>query len=326
MFRRILIFGIKAAVSVGLFIIVFRQTEVEGFNQRLAGFDFIWLFGVLPFQVLQICLLACRWWLAASAIDCSDLRPRQLLRFTLSGLFFNQALPSTVGGDGIKMWLAWRSGLRKSHAVHSVLVDRFSGLLALFVLSLAGTPLLFSMAVAGPFKWLPLLLSLFGLAASAVLLGLGSLSERTRSGRRYRLSRLLLDFAHSCYLALLRVPSALWMLVVSVLVHMCTVIIVAMLARALGLSMTLHQAFVVVPTVLLISTIPISVAGWGVREGAFLFALAALGFAAADALGLSVLFGLSLLVAGAPGGLAWLISNADARGTGRIPLRSMADG
>src|SRR5262249_57096636 len=49
--------------------------------------------------------------------------------------------------------------------------------------------------------------------------------------------------------------------------HLLNVLVFWMLGQSLGLTMTLHQWFVVAPTVLFISMLPISVGGWGVREG-----------------------------------------------------------
>jgi hypothetical protein len=63
---------------------------------------------------------------------------------------------------------------------------------------------------------------------------------------------------------------------------------------------------VLVPLVVLVSMLPVSVAGWGVREGAMVVALGAVGVDRATALTTSVLFGLALAATGIPGGLLWL--------------------
>ena len=65
---------------------------------------------------------------------------------------------------------------------------------------------------------------------------------------------------------------------------------------------------IMLPLILLVSMAPISIAGWGVREGAMIVALALVGVSDGDALALSVLFGLALLVIGVIGGVVWILS------------------
>ena len=63
---------------------------------------------------------------------------------------------------------------------------------------------------------------------------------------------------------------------------------------------------VLVPPIVLVTTLPISIAGWGVRESATVIGFGFIGVAPADALALSVLFGLVQIVMGVPGGIMWL--------------------
>ena len=63
------------------------------------------------------------------------------------------------------------------------------------------------------------------------------------------------------------------------------------------------------PPVLLVMTLPISIAGWGVREQAMVAAFALVGVPGEGALALSIMFGLMGLITGLPGGVVWLISS-----------------
>jgi hypothetical protein len=62
----------------------------------------------------------------------------------------------------------------------------------------------------------------------------------------------------------------------------------------------------IVPPVTLLQLVPISLAGWGVREAALVVALGWFGVPAEAALAISVLVGLCLILVGLPGGLIWL--------------------
>jgi len=63
------------------------------------------------------------------------------------------------------------------------------------------------------------------------------------------------------------------------------------------------------PTVILIATVPISIAGWGVREGAMMTAFTFAGLTAADGLVVSVLYGAGLFAVGAIGGAIWILGS-----------------
>jgi glycosyltransferase 2 family protein len=90
--------------------------------------------------------------------------------------------------------------------------------------------------------------------------------------------------------------------------HLLNVFVLWMLGQSLGLTVTLDQWFVVAPTVLLISMLPISVGGWGVREGAMVVALHGFGLSTEEALLPSILFGLCAVAATLPGAIFWVIS------------------
>jgi hypothetical protein len=59
---------------------------------------------------------------------------------------------------------------------------------------------------------------------------------------------------------------------------------------------------------MLISMVPISIAGWGVREGAMVSAFGLVGLRAADALAMSIVFGLIVSLVGVPGGVIWALT------------------
>ena len=85
---------------------------------------------------------------------------------------------------------------------------------------------------------------------------------------------------------------------------------VYVLALALGIEVTAVDCIALFPPVLLVTALPISIAGWGVREGAMMVAFGFIGVAPESALVLSVLFGLVVIVASLPGGLIWVLTGA----------------
>ena len=106
----------------------------------------------------------------------------------------------------------------------------------------------------------------------------------------------------------LRARYALPSIGLAVFIQVSVALMVLVLARTLGAEVTWLDCLILMPPVLLISMVPISIAGWGVREGAMVAAFGLVGMAPETAFALSVLFGLVTMAVGLPGGLVWLLS------------------
>jgi uncharacterized membrane protein YbhN (UPF0104 family) len=96
--------------------------------------------------------------------------------------------------------------------------------------------------------------------------------------------------------------------VASFAVHFLTIAVVWCLAQSVAASANFTLLLYLVPPVLLIATVPVSIAGWGVREGSMIVAFAYAGLAQSDGLIVSVLFGLTTFAIGIVGGLIWIAS------------------
>jgi uncharacterized protein (TIRG00374 family) len=87
--------------------------------------------------------------------------------------------------------------------------------------------------------------------------------------------------------------------------HLGRVAVVFVLAIALGIWVSPFDAFTLVPAALLLAMVPISLAGWGVREVVFIQAFSLAGVAPSNALALSLVYGLVGLITGLLGGAVW---------------------
>src|SRR5690606_26675665 len=94
----------------------------------------------------------------------------------------------------------------------------------------------------------------------------------------------------------------------SVVVHVAVVASVWLVARGLAIQVSMIDCLVLVPPIVLATTLPISIAGWGVRESATVVGFGFIGVAPADALALSVAFGFVQILIGLPGGIVWMTS------------------
>ena len=302
--RRILSLVIKAAVSGLLLYFALNLVNLGTVANRLSQIDLVWIALGLLLLVAQTFLLALRW--GQIVIACGAALPlARLFRFSMIAMFFNQTLPSSVGGDAVRIWLAgkqtnWRI------AAYSVFLDRVVGVIALALLVVICLPWSLDLVRNPVGRGALLVIGLGSIAAGAVFIGLAW--ERLSILQRWSPTRHLVASAEIA-VKILRSPRALAaILSLSILVHLLTVLAAWCAARSVSANLSLaHSLFLVLP-VILITIIPISIAGWGVREGAMVAAFAYAGLPQSDGLIVSLLFGAGYLLLGAAGGIVWILT------------------
>ncbi len=302
-----LVIGAKLAVTGLLLFLVLRNVALDEVAARLAGLSFWPLAAAAGLIGLQtVVVVTWRWEKILGAIDRTVPRWR-LVGIVVISLFFNQVLPSTVGGDGMRMWLLRRRGRPLGAAVRSVIIDRVLGLLGLLLLSLAGALGLLWLHPDSAPVWGVLLVGLGGVAAIAG----APLLLRLSAWLPFQALRRNLETIAKELRTLWRSKALLGQLIaVSVLGHLLLSLAIWCTGLGIGVAFPLLASLAVLPAVLLAASLPISIAGWGVREGGMVVGLGLLGVATSDAALVSVFFGLLMLAFGAAGGLAWLLQHS----------------
>lgn len=253
-------------------------------------------------------LLALRW-RAILADGGHHLRYAVLLRLLFIGWFFNQLLPTGIGGDAVRVWMCRKLGMDLGASIRGVLIDRAWGYVLVVFLSLGGLPVLLRV-IQDPLQrrsLIALLLIAFaGMIAGLVLQRLPAALMHFRPVASIAtLSRQACD--------LLRKPrDAFFVIALSAVGLALTILAVKLVGDSLGVYLPLLTWVIVLPPVMLIQLVPMSVGGWGVREAALVVLLGHFGVAEEPALAVSLLVGISQIVVGLPGGLMWLAaSNTD---------------
>jgi uncharacterized membrane protein YbhN (UPF0104 family) len=275
----------------------------------------LWLASLSIYLVTQV-VSALRWQVFAQPLGFRQ----SWLHFTrlyFIGMFFNLFLPTSVGGDVARAWYLNAGSGRKMAAAVSVFVDRLSGLLLLLVLALFG-----SLAYLGSLPaWV--LSSVWGTAGSALLGFLGLLllkrwlspfdrARRLVEGIRYFGSRPWLILGTS---------------LLSLIVQAANVIIVWLLGIAIAAPVPAGYYWILVPMITLLTILPISVNGMGVREGGMVLFLTPLGISEAAAVSLAFLWFSVFTAASVIGAGVYLVGSLP-RPEGRVhdePLRSDSD-
>ncbi|MEB3187517.1 MAG: lysylphosphatidylglycerol synthase transmembrane domain-containing protein [bacterium] len=289
--------GLQIAVTAVAVVFILRVADPARVAGVLTRVQPAWLLAAIGLWA-GIQALAILKWQAANALQGVHASLAVTARAHLVGMFFNTFLPSSFGGDAVRAYqLARRSG-RTAGSVGSVIVDRFLSLHALLVAAggavlglpalrqAVSMPTLVAVSLAGtaPF-FMPLLLTRSPLSRLVGRLpGLASVLEAfVAPGAARRTGTLYL--------------MALVMQVLNALMHVW-------ICRSLGLDVPAAYVMGFVPVMVLIGSLPVSVNGLGLREGALVYFLGRAGVPAAEALAVGFLSLLMLLLAGAVG--AWV--------------------
>jgi uncharacterized membrane protein YbhN (UPF0104 family) len=295
----------QLAISVGLIVWVLRQVDLSGLEARLADITFVPVILAVTAMFFQMAVGAYRWRRINDILGIESSFGWHW-REVMAGLFFSQLLPSSIGGDAYRIWAVARGlGYGFVRGTLSVISDRALGLAALLGLIGLTLPVLaLLIGLSEAFCALTLVVAI-GLAFFALIVGYGKVP--------FWLSWLKITQALMApAIALKRILSLNGefkvQLAIGLVIHFLPAFTLLMLAASFGVVLSPLEALVLMPPVMLLSILPISVAGWGVREGVMVAAFALLGRDAHDAVVLSVAFGLVMLLIGLLGGIIWGIS------------------
>jgi glycosyltransferase 2 family protein len=314
--RRILLSTIKIAISAALLYLALRKVNLSELASRINIASLGWIGMAIAVTFLQIFVGVLRW--REIGAECgAPLATTQAMRFNLIGTFFNQTLPSSIGGDAVRLWLVARGGAGWRAATYSIFVDRAIGLIALAIIIVASLPWSYSL-ISDPHGRSALLFVDFAALAGGVgFLVLGRL--RWPWVKRWWGTHHL----HACSVIANRVifsrERGPTIAVLSLLVHVLAVVIAWCVVQSIAAPVLFGQIFQLVPPVMLITMLPISIAGWGVREATMGLAFGYAGLMTNEGVNVSLLYGAVSFIVGAFGGLVWILS-AEKAAQGSAPI------
>ncbi|WP_150913159.1 lysylphosphatidylglycerol synthase transmembrane domain-containing protein [Marinobacter halotolerans] len=285
--------------------------DLEQLVVELSRFSLLAVGMALLVSVAQVALSAWRWRYTARRLGLGLTMKAAVTEYYLA-MFLNQCLPGGVMGDVNRAWRHGSGSGERQKALHGVMIERLSGQLVMFAVAvcggfwlIAGHPDLQMLAdnwangVIGP--------ALVLIAVFVLVLGLGS---RAWQGLR----RYLATLGRDIYRGLLN-PRSLPLQIVSSLLVVASYLGVFWLLAASGREgMSAEQTLTLLALcslLLLAMVIPLTVAGWGVREGAAAVLWPLAGLPAEQGVALSVGYGLTVLLSSLPGGL-FVFSRASA--------------
>lgn len=315
---------LRTLVSVGLLAVLIQRVRGSSLLPAFERGRATWLLGALALTLVGILLSTIRWRQVLEALGLHT-RTRTLFSHYLAGLFVGNFLPSTIGGDVLRVTRLSAANGDRPDTFASVVLERLTGWLILPVLTILAMVINPGLGQLGAASAVAIAIA----AATLVLLvGVLVVAASPRLGGRLTGTARWQRFAGAVHLGLRRLRehpgAALSVLAVGFAYQLVVVLTGLLAARSLGLDISLTASLAFMPAVAIAQVLPISLGGLGVREGAFVLFLGPLGVPAASAIALGLLvYGLNLVVSllGAP---AFAIGGRTPPATGATTMRHAA--
>lgn len=306
--------GIALAVMVWLL----RKMGVANLGQTLrqCADQWYWLVAALLLSLIPLLLCVIRWKMILDAQNMRLAWPRITSIFFI-GLFFNSFMIGPTGGDLVKAYLTAReTHHKKTEAVSSIFIDRIVGLLSLAAIVAFMILLRWDFFMSNP-ETRKVTLPVLGVCTA--LLGGGTLAfsvhlfETFPFLKRLTVHPLLgkiavvVEKVYNAFYVCRQHPRLLAQICLySITLQVVFVGVAALVGKALGLAIPFMDYMMFCPMIGLISAIPVTPGGLGIREGASVHLWAVLAVAADKAFLLAFLPFLFLIVWGLPGGILFL--------------------
>ncbi len=309
--RRLLVWLVKIVVSAGLLWLLLSRVDFARLWHHARHASPAWLGTALGLYLAMIVVSAWRWQLLLRA-QRIDVAGRRLVNSYLVATFFNNFLPSNIGGDVIRVTDTATAAGSKTLATTIILMDRGIGLLGLFLVAGVGA----SVAAAfGPsMPWLaPALWLCFagGLAVAVpVVMRPGAVARLLAPLRRFHqdwVGERILRFTG----ALGRFGEAPVALSScfggAIVVQVVLVGFYAAIVRSMGIAVSPWHLAVIVPVSFIVQMVPVSVNGFGVREATFTYYFSRLGLPIESALAVSFMGAVLIMLFSLSGAAAYLL-------------------
>jgi uncharacterized membrane protein YbhN (UPF0104 family) len=281
--KRLLIFVLKVLVTVSLFLILFSYIgfqEILNKINKLGIGTAIWILFLLTIQQFASAL---RWGFILNKIG-ERIDARKVIQIFMAGAIANSVLITSLAGLSVRVLLLSKSGTSVKRAIYSLAVEKFFSSGTLLICFVAGMAFLSNIDSSTPpesFRFAMLIV-----IAALVLTGLGLvLLARFQFSKASELLEMIRNSITN--------PAAFAMvLLLSIFIVTLGFLSVATIAVGLGVEISLAPLIAILPGIAIMSALPLSLGGWGVREVSMVVGFGVLGVDGGDALATSLTYGL----------------------------------
>jgi len=309
-----LLLAAKLSVSVALLAYLFITTDRDALQRRMRTGDTFYLVAAMALYGLTLAIAVWRWRLLLHTQGYRASMGRLSASY-LVATFFNNFLPSNIGGDVIRVRDSSKLTGSTTTSLAVVVIDRILGLGALYVLALgayvAAGPQLRDLAGARPA--LMALGILFAVLAYVFFRpGTARRVMAAVGGTHLPWAQARFEQVQGAVHVYREEVAAVWAAFAgSIALQALVVYYYFFVGRALHIPVALSACFLIVPLCTLVQTLPISFNGWGVRESVFILYFAQLGLPRESALAFSLVGAGLMVLLSLSGAVVWTSRGED---------------
>lgn len=302
---------------------VFSLVDVNELKPLISSIDKKLFVGAVAVHLIAFFIMSIRWWLILISID-KPVKYSRIFPSYYLGLFCNNFLPTAMGGDVVRIAKLRAEGVDTNLLIFSTLSDRVIGLLAIIIMGIIG--LNTSAAVQETVNHeARLMINAFSCIVFISLLLIMHSGLRNylfdKSIKKLALPTKLKNLFVYCNNSLESLKSNSLVpkvVLLSLISQLMIIICYYLIGRSLHVELHLMEYILLVPIVALLSSIPVSIGGLGVREGTIVFLLGAVGISTPNAVSISLLYLTVLILVTIPGSIFLLISKRNIDNT--VPI------
>lgn len=302
-------FSIKLLISLFLLFLIFNKIDYKDFIENIKVVSFVVLIVTVLFAGIKAVIEPLRWKIILNART-EKFSFFYLFSLYMIGGFFNIFLPTTIGGDVVRIFYIKNDKFSALKATNTVLFERLTGAYAVFIMSIIAVLVgwnLFVYEVKIPI----LAVSIISVVVlTSIFFSYKKITKITRQiSSKYKISiikkiyLLIREFDYTEYSYRLIFISMFF----SFLIQFIVIGVTIMIGNALGLNnISIFHYFIIIPPIWVITLLPISIGGFGVREGLFALFLVPMGVSIEQSTLLSLLSFFPFIFVGLLGGLFYL--------------------
>ncbi|MBE9065501.1 flippase-like domain-containing protein [Leptolyngbya cf. ectocarpi LEGE 11479] len=300
---------IKIIVSVTLLTLIVSQLDILQTWQQLHTLSGAFVLLALVFYTSLQWLSCWRWQLVLQSQG-YQVPMKQLVSSYFAGMWLNIFLPGSLGGDVYRVYQVTQFIQDAETALVSVFLERFTGLVALSAIAVMGLPAAFQFI--GRWDIITLFLGALGALVGTVLLIMSPhlLKWAAPWLRRFKLGAIAARLI-KIQILLQQFSSHRSALVTSIglsfVLQLGIVVYHFLIAQQLDIDISFLALVIFIPIVVLLTLLPISLGGLGLKEGIWIYLFSRVGLGAEDALGLALTITLLGWLLSIPGGIILLL-------------------
>ncbi|MHB8128015.1 MAG: lysylphosphatidylglycerol synthase transmembrane domain-containing protein [Mobilitalea sp.] len=294
---------LRIGISIALLAVVIKFADIDKVAKSLKNFNQIWLLPIFLLILLSVIVSSYKWNTLIKAQKVS-IRITTLFAYYNCGLFFNNFLPSSIGGDGIRIYLAGKKSDNYSAAASSVVMER-----TIATVTLAFLGLISSIFANKPSRIaINLLAVLFVVGVLLAFVLISGWVPKSLKNREGKISKAWVGFVDSAKELQKRKKELAICFIQSLLFQVIVAMVIGAIMAGLNLPvLKLPDLFLITSASSVLAMVPLGLNGYGMREGAYIYLLSPFGYATSAALTISILFAFFVTIYSLIGGINWLV-------------------